>query len=112
MVASHGGKATATALKVQPAAFPLSQFAASWDNIPTVSITAIVQDNTIKLPVQVPDGTQVEVVLPTETPVGEFKSTGSFFDSIRDLVGSVEGPTDWAAEHDHYIHGTPKRGAK
>ena len=34
---------------------------------------------------------------------------GSFFDTVRDLVGSVEGPADWAAEHDHYIHGTPKR---
>jgi hypothetical protein len=77
-----------------------------------VSITATVQNNTIKLPVDVPDGTRVEVVLPEAASNGESKSAGSFFDAIRDLVGSVEGPADWAAEHDHYIHGTPKRDGK
>jgi len=77
-----------------------------------MSITAIVQNNTIKLPIQVPDGTQVEVVLPSDTPGGEFESAGSFFDTVRDLVGSVEGPADWAAEHDHYAHGTPKRDSQ
>jgi hypothetical protein len=25
------------------------------------------------------------------------------------LIGTAEGPADWALEHDHYIHGTPKR---
>ena len=28
---------------------------------------------------------------------------------LRDLSGTVEGPTDWAAEADHYLYGTPKR---
>jgi hypothetical protein len=32
------------------------------------------------------------------------------WDEIAKLAGCVEGPEDWAAEHDHYIHGTPKRG--
>ena len=73
-----------------------------------MSITAIVQNNMIKLPVHVPDGTQVEVVLPPESSAGELKSADSFFDTVRDLVGSVDGPADWAAEHDHYIHGIPK----
>jgi len=77
-----------------------------------MSITAIVENNTIRLPVPVPDGTQVEVVLPTDASPGEPESRGSFFDTMRDLVGSVEGPADWAAEHDHYIHGTPKREGK
>jgi hypothetical protein len=80
--------------------------------VPSMSITAIVQNDTIKLPVHVPDGTKVEVVLPRETSGGESEVSGSFFDTVRDLVGSVEGPADWAAEHDHYIHGIPKRGAK
>jgi hypothetical protein len=53
--------------------------------------------------VNVPDGTRVEVVLPPEISSGETKPVGSFFDTIRDLIGSVEGPADWAAEHDHYI---------
>jgi hypothetical protein len=77
-----------------------------------MSITAIVQNNTIKLPVDVPDGTRVEVVLPQKTSPAEPKSAGSFFDTVRDLIGSVEGPEDWASEHDHYIHGTPKRKGK
>jgi len=28
---------------------------------------------------------------------------------LESLVGRVEGPEDWALEHDHYIYGTPKR---
>jgi hypothetical protein len=31
------------------------------------------------------------------------------WDEIAKLAGCVEGPADWAEEHDHYIHGTPKR---
>jgi hypothetical protein len=77
-----------------------------------MSITAVVHNDTIKLPVHVPDGTRVEVVLPQETSAREVDSPGSFFDTIRDLVGSAEGPVDWAAEHDHYIHGVPKREGK
>lgn len=25
------------------------------------------------------------------------------------LAGSIEGPPDWASEHDHHLYGTPKR---
>jgi hypothetical protein len=74
-----------------------------------MSITVIVQNNTIKLPVDVPDGTWVEVVLPAESPERNVQAEVSFRDRYRDVIGSVEGPEDWAAEHDHYIHGTPKR---
>lgn len=28
---------------------------------------------------------------------------------VKDLIGVVEGPEDLAAEHDHYLYGTPKR---
>ena len=74
-----------------------------------MSITAIVQNDTVKLPMHVPDGTLVEVVLPGEKSGEGEHATGSFFDSFREFVGCVEGPTDWADQHDHYIHGTPKR---
>jgi hypothetical protein len=33
------------------------------------------------------------------------------FDVLEALTGSIEAPADWAAEHDHYLYGTPKRGA-
>jgi hypothetical protein len=32
------------------------------------------------------------------------------FDVLDALTGSVDAPADWAAEHDHYLYGTPKRG--
>lgn len=32
------------------------------------------------------------------------------WDTLAQLTGTVEGPTDWAAEHDHYLYGIPKRG--
>ncbi len=76
-----------------------------------MSITAIVQNDTIKLPVHVPDGTTVEIIVSTE--VKTMPAQGSFVDTIQDLVGSVDGlPEDFAVEHDHYIHGTPKRSAE
>jgi hypothetical protein len=89
-----------------------SQFAGLPVNFPAMSITAFVENNTIRLPVPVPDGTRVEVVLPSDPVPAETGPGGSFFDAVRDLVGSVEGPADWAAEHDHYIHGLPKRNGK
>ena len=30
---------------------------------------------------------------------------------LESIAGSYDGPGDSAAEHDHYIYGTPKRGA-
>jgi AF2212-like len=29
---------------------------------------------------------------------------------LSSLVGTVDAPSDWAEEHDHYLYGTPKRG--
>jgi hypothetical protein len=28
---------------------------------------------------------------------------------LEKLIGTVEAPSDWAAEHDHYLYGTPER---
>ncbi|HSI10534.1 MAG TPA: hypothetical protein VK961_00760 [Chthoniobacter sp.] len=76
-----------------------------------MSITGIVENDTIKLPIHVPDGTKVEIFVRDEEKSAG--AQGSFLDTIQDLVGSADGlPEDFAAEHDHYIHGTPKRSAK
>lgn len=43
---------------------------------------------------------------------GEPRSVGgpSWGEVFRDLIGAAEGlPQDMAENHDHYIHGTPKR---
>ena len=35
---------------------------------------------------------------------------GDPWQGIASLIGTVEAPPDWSAEHDHYFYGTPKRG--
>lgn len=34
---------------------------------------------------------------------------GSVWDLLASLTGTIEAPSDWASEHDHYLYGTPKR---
>ena len=33
----------------------------------------------------------------------------SLWDVLSEFSGMVEGPKDWAEEHDHYLYGIPKR---
>ena len=35
----------------------------------------------------------------------------SAWDILEKMIGTVDAPEDWAAEHDHYLYGTPKRHA-
>lgn len=30
------------------------------------------------------------------------------WDVLDSLTGTIEAPTDWSAEHDHYLYGTPQ----
>jgi hypothetical protein len=32
----------------------------------------------------------------------------SVWDILESMTGTLEAPADWAAEHDHYVYGTPK----
>lgn len=34
------------------------------------------------------------------------------WDVLDELSGTVDGPNDWASEHDHYLYGTPKKSGK
>jgi hypothetical protein len=75
-----------------------------------MSFTAVVENDTIKLPpgVHLPDGTQVTILPPESAPKPERPTLAEV---LQDFIGKAEGlPSDFAAEHDHYIHGTPKRG--
>jgi hypothetical protein len=71
-----------------------------------MTLDGTVRDGIIVLEngVQIPAGTRVQVVVadePAERP--------SLL-SLLKLAGAVKGlPADFAAQHDHYIHGTPKR---
>ena len=67
-----------------------------------------VHGNTIILdaPTGLPDGTVVRV---TEVDPLE-GGAPSLMESLREFAGSLEGlPEDFAENHDHYIHGTPKK---
>ena len=76
-----------------------------------MSITAIVENDTIKLPMHVPDGTRVEITLPEEKAVPA--ESGNALTWMMKYAGIVDDmPADLAAEHDHYLYGTPKRNVK
>jgi hypothetical protein len=38
------------------------------------------------------------------------KQSKDLFGNIEAQFGLIDGPPDWAAELDHYLYGTPKRG--
>ena len=46
-----------------------------------------------------------------ENPGAEAQDTKeeNAWDVLEKFVGTVEAPSDWSAEHDHYLYGTPKR---
>ena len=67
-----------------------------------------------------PDGTVVRVepvtsVGPSEAPEPpeakeERKEGPTIWDKLRDLAGTAKGlPSDLARNHDHYLHGQPKK---
>ena len=68
-----------------------------------MSFVSKVTNGTIVIPsgIKIPEGTPVRVEpLPEETLAKR----------LRSVIGSVEGlPLDFAEQHDHYIHGTPKK---
>jgi hypothetical protein len=55
-------------------------------------------------PVTLPDGVPVRVEV---TDAGEGRSLA---DRLRNVIGIAKGlPSDLAENHDHYLHGKPKR---
>ncbi len=69
----------------------------------TVSSGVVVFDSGVSLP----EGTRVEIkTAAIEEPT---KPKGTLAGLLK-FAGKAEGmPADFAAQHDHYIHGTPKR---
>jgi len=78
-----------------------------------MSITATVENNTIKLPpgVHLPDGTEVSIE-PTTPPRTTEPPRQTLAERYAEFIGIWEdGPADLAVEHDHYASGAPKRKA-
>lgn len=59
-------------------------------------------------PIQLEPNQRYIVTIQPEPPT---EQTDDGWDAIANLIGSIEAPTDWAAEHDHYLYGTPKQAA-
>jgi predicted DNA-binding antitoxin AbrB/MazE fold protein len=73
-----------------------------------MSYTGTIENGIVKLPpeISLPDGTKVRVE-EIKIPQDQNELTRK----LREIAAQLEGlPGDWAQEHDHYIHGTPKRG--
>lgn len=71
-----------------------------------MSLTGIVQNGVIVLengcPLQ--EGTRVEVIVPESQAASELGAA-----LLRHAGKAVGLPEDLAEQHDHYLHGTPKR---
>ena len=73
-----------------------------------MTITVIVENDTIKLPVHVPDGTRLEITLPPESAAPAPRRT--LAERYAKFVGLADDlPADMARNLDHYLHGAPKR---
>lgn len=58
---------------------------------------------------KLPDNLQQQVLEFVETLRQQHLKASNAWDVLESLTGTVEAPTDWSAEHDHYLYGTPKR---
>lgn len=70
-----------------------------------MSYTGTIENGVVKLPPGVgwADGTKVRV-----EPLAANRQP--LVEKLRAIAQSMpDMPSDWAAQHDHYIHGTPKR---
>jgi hypothetical protein len=80
---------------------------------------AKVKDGVVVLPggVKLPDGTEVTVHVPPAAPPASGPAKKSFGENMAELAKWAEGlgstlPPDLAENHDHYLHGAPKRNWK
>jgi hypothetical protein len=68
----------------------------------TLNNGSIVLDTALSLP----EGTRVEVVV---KPLERGSGQPTFLDLLEFAGCMPDMPADFAAQHDHYIHGTPKK---
>ena len=62
-------------------------------------------------PAELPDGMAV-VVTPVDgsaPAASDEERMPTLSERLKDVIGTVEGPPDLADNHDHYLHGAPKK---
>jgi hypothetical protein len=59
----------------------------------------------------IPEGTRLRIeILPEVNGKPEDVEGPTHYEHYKSIIGAAKGlPADFAAQHDHYIHGTPKR---
>ena len=74
-----------------------------------MSITATVENDIIKLPpgVHLPDGTSVRIETNESADVAPNRTLAERYAKFVGLADDL--PEDMAKNHDHYLHGAPKR---
>lgn len=60
-------------------------------------------------PIDLPPDTEYEITI---RPKVAHDKTGSLWELLGELAGTVEAPEDWSEQHDRYIHGTPRRAGE
>ncbi len=55
-----------------------------------------------------PNARYVITIAPQPEPVAD----GGLWDLLEQVTGTITAPSDWAAEHDHYLYGAPKHSAE
>ena len=74
----------------------------------TTAVKAICENSVFKPkePLQLQERTEVEVLIPTQSPVDD-DPTG--WSAARALIGFIDdAPADMAEHHDHYLYGRPR----
>ena len=67
----------------------------------------LLPDEPVELPTDKPLRVTVEEVPPAAADSPPL-NLAEWLDRIVAECGLVEGPEDWAAQHDHYLYGAPK----
>lgn len=61
-------------------------------------------------PADLPEGVTVEVRVVEEAVEPPDDEVPSLYEQLKDIIGIAEGlPSDLARNHDHYLHGQPKK---
>ena len=68
----------------------------------------ICPDEPVSLPENVP---LCVIVAESSSAVGRADGPLDIFDRLEKRCGLIDGPSDWAAEHDHYLYGAPKKSS-
>jgi hypothetical protein len=59
-------------------------------------------------PVDLPVGCVLDILLPGKSPPAAANPLGDLVRQLGELPPNPDWPADGAAQHDHYLYGTPK----